>query len=80
MDLSDLDTLAPDEARLVLRVSEELNSAGLDYVLAVGHAGDGHVTSNMCPHCAVKLLGGALAGALAKVEREARHNSHETLQ
>lgn len=84
MNLNDLDSLLPEQRALVLRVGRELNDAGIDFVLAVGEAegeaGHGHVMSNMCSHCAMNLLGGALAGAMEKVDREAGHVPHGTVQ
>lgn len=80
MDENRFDSLPPEQRAAVKKAARELHAAGVDYVLAVGNAGDGHVLSNMCPHCASALLSGALAGAMERADREGGHVAHETLQ
>lgn len=65
-----------EQRELVLEVGGKLNDAGVEFVLAVGECGDGQVMSNVCGACAMKLLAGALEGAMKHVDRE----EHSTLQ
>ena len=73
----EMNDLTPAQSRAVAEAARKLNAAGVDFVLIAGEDGRGALMSNMCPHCAVGLLGGALAGAMSAAGGRAMS---ETLQ